>query len=367
MSNIDFKELRNQLTDEMLKSILLQFDVEPVYEDADKIIFPTCCHNLHGGSPKLYYYKINKMFHCFTQCQETFDIFTLLIKMYDLRGKKITLWQAIDLCEIDLSNIDDKEKEYLDSTTSCRDDIVAMQKINDLAGLPKIDENSFKVYDKSILYLYSFNYIGLMPWIKEGISVEALHKFNILYDQYHEAILIPNFNYKGDLIGIRERFFREEDIKKGKYRPAYLQGQLYNHPTGRTFYGIYENHQAIEKARTCIIFEGEKSVLLYASIYGCEKNIALATLGQNITRDHIQYLNKMGVSRVILAYDTDYEDYKQLREVQQRYLDKAKILTTFFDVSVIMDFDMILPTKSSPIDGGKEIFEKLLKERIYVR
>ena len=36
----------------------------------------------------------------------------------------------------------------------------------------------------------------------------------------------------------------------------------------------------------------------------------------------------MGVSHVILAYDTDYEDYKQLAEVEEKYIQKAKIANT---------------------------------------
>ena len=107
----------------------------------------------------------------------------------------------------------------------------------------------------------------------------------------------------------------------------------------------------------------EKSVLLYNTIYGNDNGIALATLGQNITKDHIQYLLKMGVRNVILAYDTDYEDYKQLREVEQKYIDKANILSPYFNVSILMDYDFALEYKSSPIDGGKDIFEKILKDR----
>ena len=58
---MDFKELREQLTDEQIKDILGQFNVEPVMEDESSITFPTCCHNLEGGSPKLIYYKNTKM------------------------------------------------------------------------------------------------------------------------------------------------------------------------------------------------------------------------------------------------------------------------------------------------------------------
>lgn len=101
-------------------------------------------------------------------------------------------------------------------------------------------------------------------------------------------------------------------------------------------------------------------------MYGNENNIALATLGQNITKDHIQYLLKMKVRNVILAYDVDYENYNQLTEVREKYIEKAKILSSYFNVSVLIDYDFVLEYKSSPIDGGKEIFEKLLSERIII-
>ena len=54
---MNFRDLREQLTDDAIKNILIQFNVEPVTEDEASITFPTCCHNLEGGSPKLIYYK----------------------------------------------------------------------------------------------------------------------------------------------------------------------------------------------------------------------------------------------------------------------------------------------------------------------
>ena len=50
-------------------------------------------------------------------------------------------------------------------------------------------------------------------------------------------------------------------------------------------------------------------------------------------------------------------------EVEAKYRAKAKILEPYFNVSYLIDYDFDLPYKSSPIDGGKEIFEKILKNR----
>lgn len=249
---MDFKELRDQLTDEMVKDILAQFNVEPVLEDETSITFPTCCHNLVGGSPKLVYYKNTKLFHCYTECAASFDIFTLLQKMYRLRGEEITLKQAVSICDLDASTITSADRSY-----NCTEEIKYMQGLNNIY-IPDINNIDFKSYDKTVLKKFSFDYMGLMPWIEEGISVETMQKFNIRYNSYKQSIVIPNFDYNGDLIGLRERHFKKEEVLKGKYRPMYLDGTLYNHPTGRTFYGIYENHKNIERKHTVVIFEGKR-------------------------------------------------------------------------------------------------------------
>ena len=354
---MNFRELREELTDENIKEILGQFNVEAVQEDESSITFPTCCHNLEGGSPKLVYYKNTKLFHCYTECAASFDIFTLLQKMYALRGQEITLTQAVSICGLDTSGIRPEDRGY-----NCIEDIKYMQEMNNIY-MPDISPGAIKTYDKDILNKYSFNYIGLMPWIEEGIGIGALQRFSIKYDPTHQAIIIPNFDYYGQLIGVRGRFFKPQDVAKGKYRPIYDNNILYNHPTGRTFYGIYENHKNIERKKMAVIFEGEKSVLHYETIYGSHDNISLATLGQNITKDHIQFLLKMKVSYVILAYDTDYEDYEQLKTVEKKYREKAAILSPYFNVSYLVDEEFLLPYKSSRIDGGKEIFERILANR----
>lgn len=318
--------------------------------------------NLTGGSPKLIYYKSNKLFHCYTECAASFDIFTLLQKMYRLRGTEISLKQAIELCDLDANfEMTEDMKAY-----NCTDEIKYMQELNN-TYIPDVDALEIKTYSTDILKKFSFDYMGLMPWIQEGMGINSLQKFNIKYDSFRQAIIIPNFDYSGKLIGVRARYFKPEDVIKGKYRPIYDNKVLYNHPTGRTFYGIYENHANIERKHMAIIFEGEKSAILYDTIYGSNNNIALSTLGQNITKDHIQYLLKMKVTDVILAYDTDYEDNKQLKEVENKYIEKAKILAPYFNVSILMDYDFELPYKSSPIDGGKEIFEKILKNRRIIK
>lgn len=348
------RELREEMTEEMVKNVLEQYNVLPFDETDAFIIFPTCCHNLEGGSPKLYYYKNTHLFHCYTECSETFDIFHLLIKMMKLRGKNITLHDAVLLCDLD-------SEESIDYNQSELEDYKYMLRLERAVSADQLPP--VPVYDKSVLNKYVFNHAGLSPWYDEGISYEAMRAFGILYSPTDNAIVIPNYDIDGSLVGVRGRFLDEEVAQKyGKYRPLYDGDVCLRHPTGRTLYGLYQNQAAIRKKHMAIIVEGEKSVLHYNDYY--KDNICVATLGKNITQSQIALLQKCGVRRVVLAYDADYETEEQLRQKREEYIKLANILTRYFQVSILLDWDLKLDYKSSPLEGGKEYFEKLLSERL---
>ena len=176
---INFEGLREQLTDEQVKDILLQYNVEPCVENADTIIFPTCCHNLTGGSPKLYYYKDSKRFHCYTECDSGFDIFDLLRRRHKLRGQDISVIDAINICGLTLDGIATADNQQINPQNA--DDLRYLQVLNCCAtnGAPSNEPLAFHNYDKAVLKQFNFDYIGLLPWIEEGIGVEALQRFNI--------------------------------------------------------------------------------------------------------------------------------------------------------------------------------------------
>lgn len=351
-----FKELRDQLSDGQIKEILEQFNVEAVNETENFIVFPTCCHNLEGGSPKLFYYKNNKLFKCYTECNEMFDIFTLLVKMYKLRDQEITLRQAVSICGLDNSEVPDINKSYI------LEDLKYMNILN-TTSIPDAENLGLKTYDKKVLNQFLVTQEGCKRWIDEGISWEQLVKFGIRYNVAEDAIIIPNYDYDGNLIGVRARYFKPD--AKAKYAPIWYNKQCLSHPTGKSLYGIYENHKIIEEKKQVILFEGEKSVMKFGTYYP-NNNIALATLGQSITREHIQLLLKMGVKRVVLAYDADYETYEELAEKEKQYRKLAQILTPYFNVSILMDYDLQLDYKDSPVDKGKEVFDRILRERINI-
>ena len=346
------KDLRMKLTEEEIKNILAKYGAFVHTETDAALIFPTVCHNHSDGSPKMYYYKEDKIFRCYTECNSMFDIFDLLTKMHKIRGEDITLNHAIDITGVkrDIQQVDADvlaDLEYLKRLTS----------IND----KHVNENTVQIRDKQILNSFRYNAVGVSPWLNEGISEDAMHRFNIKYDSTRNAIIIPNLDHNGNLVGIRGRFFGEN--APAKYMPIKFNNEILSHPTGKFLYGYYENKHKIREKGMAIIFEGEKSVLKMETLYP-QSNIALATSGKKITLDQLDALLKLNLNEVILAYDKDYTNVKERKERITEYEKIVSILRPYFAVSILVDFNDQLAHKDSPIDQGKEVFEDLIRNRV---
>ena len=353
MSNIDFRDLKERISDEKLIDILSKYDVKPVVNADKYIIFPTCCHNLTGGSPKLYYYKNSKLFKCYTQCGDSFDIFELIIRMEKLRGKDITIYDAIKKCEVSLNS-------FYECKEDLKDDIDFLYNIlhrsTELVELPHLD--------KKIMNRFNFDRNVLQIWEHEGISFETMKRYNIKYDPIQNCIIVPNYDIDGNLISIRGRFLDEQ--AEAKYKPIIYERKILSHPSSLALYGLNITKDAIKKSKSAIIFESEKSVMMMDTYFG-EKNNSVAVLGNSISSQQIRLLAQLGTNEVVLAFDRDYFDYKSMDKVRLKYAAIAKSLRIYFNVSYIIDLNCrLLHYKDSPIDRGKDTFEKLLESRIYV-
>lgn len=352
-NEINFRELREKLSVEDIKRILAQQGVEPVRETDKYLVYPTVCHNVVGGSPKLYYYTDTKLFKCYTECEGLFDIFELLIKMHDLSGNEINIFQAIDLCGLSHYAITENNRDTTTKETTEYFYNLLHSKTKSIE-LPSVEID--------LPYRFNFDMKALKIWQEEGISYNTMLKYGIRFDPINNCIVIPNYDIDGKLISVRGRYF-EGDVK---YRPITYNGQILSHPSSSTLYGIHIAKEAIQKQRKAIIFEGEKSCLKMNTLYGTN-NIAVATLGKNISTQQIKLLMRLGVQEVILAYDADYRNYDEMDKKRQEYLRIAKPLTTFFNVCILLDMDLnLLNYKDSPIDQGKSVFEKIFKNRLYV-
>ena len=199
-----------------------------------------------------------------------------------------------------------------------------------------------------------------------------MKKFGIRWYEFQKHIIIPHYNIDGKLVGIRRRSLRPED-KNNKYTPEYIEGKSYEHPLGLNLYGLYENKKAIEKSKIAYIVEGEKSVLLSNTYYE-NKSVAIATCGFNVSKWQLQALLNLGVDKVYLCFDKDFDiklesEYRKNEKVWKdynRYLERldmlGKRISEYFTGYIVRDRMGLLDIKDSPFDKGKETFETLLKD-----
>lgn len=353
---MEIKEMRESLSVEQVKEVLERYGVNYVHENQLYVQYPTCCHNINGGSHKLYYYKDNHIFKCYTECDAVFDIFELVQKMEELRDNECSLPKAIKIVGFDPNENSEKNPDKIEEQQA----IDYLNKINQIAAPRMV----YKGIQNDILNNFTFGEKYLEPWIKEGITVEVLQAFNIRYDIVNLTIIIPHRDKDGNVVGVRGRFMSE--YSNVKYMPITWNGVTLSHPLRGNLYGLYENKAVIEKNKTVILFESEKSVLKFSSFFGHENNFSVATCGNKVSNEQIQILQDLGVKQVILAFDKDYDNSADLMKVQNHYNEIAKRLSIYFTTSVMFDYGNLLGLKDAPIDRGRAVFEELFKYRYYI-
>lgn len=353
---INLQELREKLTKEQIIDLVLKLGADKYEERDDYIIFPTICHNAreYEASMKLYYYKESHMFHCYTECSENFDIFDLIKRVKEVNHENYNFYETIyviaDLVEYNIFSAPIKES-YISSIDRFKQE----------------NEINLIEYDKKILNFFRDYYT--VEWLDEGISKKAMKKFDIKYYDYRNKIVIPHYDVNGKLIGIRGRALDPQEAELyGKYTPLKVENIMYRHPLSFNLYGLYQNKENIQKYKTVVIFEGEKSVLKYDDMYS--NNISVASCGSNLNYKQIEILIKdFNVNNIIIAYDKEFENfasqdginyYNKLRKICEKY-------SNYCNFSFLFDYDNLLQLKDSPIDRGKEVFEKLMKNKIEVR
>lgn len=122
----------------------------------------------------------------------------------------------------------------------------------------------------------------------------------------------------------------------------------------------------IAKIKKAIIFEGEKSCLLYKSYFGIENDISVACCGSNISAYQIQMLLDAGAQEIIIAFDRQFEEIgdKEFKHLVKNFTTLQNKYKNYVLISFMFDKQMITSYKASPIDEGAEKFLTLFKERI---
>lgn len=363
-------EIKNNLTAMQIFQFLETFGGEPAYsKNGDIIISKTICHNPAGeGSRKLYYYDNTKLFRCWTECNEYFDIFQLVCKIKNQDVSITKEWELFDairfVSEYFGLSINFADPSAAEGFRIEIEDWALFDRLKQKESVSKIFE--MKTYDDSILKYYPQPHIG--PWEREGISYESLISHNIKYDSLAHGIIIPHYDEDNHLIGIRERTLIKDEEVFGKYKPAILGNQMYNHPLGFALYNLNNSKEAIKIIKKAIIFEGEKSTLLYSSFFGKENDISVACCGSSLSKHQLDLLLQFGCKEIIIAFDKQFQEIgdkewkqwtKKLTELHQKY-------SQYVTVSFLFDKKNLLGYKDSPIDCGKEVFIQLYNERVFL-
>lgn len=353
------EKVKNDLSIDQVCDLLASLGGDPQIK-GDLIISRTICHG--GHSHKLYYYDNTKLFKCYTDCLDSFDIFELIIKINKLNNIDYSLPQAIRFITNYYGIVVETEN------------FETQENLQDWQILNKYDRSSsqekeekiveMKFYDDKILQYLP--HPRILNWEKEGITREVMEECGICYDPSYQGIVIPHYNIDGKLVGIRERTLIKENENNGKYKPAILNYKQYNHPLGFNLYNLNNSKENIKKIKKVFVFEGEKSCLLYRSYFGGDADISVAVCGSNLINYQVQLLLSLGVEEICIAFDKQFQEIgddewkrwtKKLKELNRKY-------SPLVQISFLFDKMNLLGYKDSPIDRGPEIFMQLFKERI---
>ena len=356
-------DLKEQLELEQIYDLIEAWGGEPEYTEGG-LISQTICHNLPGeGSRKLYYYTNTRLFRCYTGCIDpTFDIFDLCIKV--MKNQKQLKWEMYDAMDYIASYFGFDGIEKTEDDQSELKDWEVFKKHN-LRLQEKKPIAQLKEYDPIILT--RFAYPRIAHWEQEGISNEVSKKNLIGYYPGGEQITIPHFDINNRLIGIRGRTLAADEAERyGKYRPLLIGKQLYNHPLSMNLYNLNNSKGNIAKVHAAIIFESEKSCLMYQSYYSHENDISVAICGSSLSSYQVDLLKQVGAREIVIALDRQFQEIgdDEFKRLKAKLIHFHNKYNNSIRVTAIFDRAMISPYKSSPIDEGPQMFEKLLAERI---
>lgn len=356
----DKDTLKNSLSTDDVYRLVDALGGEPRIQSFG-LICATICHNAPGeGSHKLYYYDNTKLFRCYTDCGDTFDIYELVMRaLNQQKGIELKLYQSFTFVAnfFGYSYIQEKEEKDNPKDKEVFERYKAAQPI---LSSQKID---LPIYNPKVLK--SLVYPRIIPWEKDGIAPKIIKEAKIGYYPVGEQITIPHFDKDGRFVGLRGRaLITTEADNYGKYRPIKIDNILYTHPLGLNLYNLNHSKDNIAQLKKAIVFESEKSTLLYRTYF--DYDISVACCGSSLSAAQVKLLMDCGAQEIIIAFDRQFKaisDNEFLR-LKKHLLSIYKKYNSLVKITFIFDKKMITSYKAAPIDEGKEKFLTLFNERI---
>ena len=346
---MDYQAIVDGLSEERVKYILTKLGI-PFTDKGSYLVMPTICHNsdIEEASHKLYYYKNNKLFVCFTNCGNM-SIFKFLKNYYETQGIEYDWYN-------DIYRLISGENNTIEGLTQPR-----LIKLSDKFSKQKKDI-PLPQYDENVLDCFIKYYPP--EWLNDGISKTSMDKYNIRYSISQNKIIIPHYAIDGSLCGIRGRALNEWEIENvGKYMPVQVEGVWYKHPLSMNLYGLYQNKEVIRRHQICYLFESEKAVLQLEGF--SMPNCAVAVCGSQFNKYQLHLLIKhCAPQEIVICFDreelpNEQKYFNKLWSIGQKY-------KNYCNFSFIYDRGGLTKMKDSPSDDGEEIFHRLLNKRVKI-
>lgn len=348
---IQYNEIIEQLKDEDIFNLLEQLGGEPIDKE-DYILSRTICHNSvdEDSSHKLYYYKNTHIFMCYTECGAQ-NIFSFLKHYYEANNIIYDWYNDIYKVILNCSEFNPQYRK-----------ISTYKSIKNKYDLKKV-RRDLPEFEKGVLQLFSHKYP--IEWLNDGITKEAMDKYEIKYSISNNKIIIPHFDKNKRLVGIRGRALNKEDEELfGKYAPIQIEGKWYSHPLSLNLYGLDKTWENIKRSGVCYIGEGEKFCLQNESFNSDLLNCSVASCGSNLNKYQIDLLMRYCKPKeIIICFDNEENEGSKYFEKLYQICLKYKV---YCDMSFVYDRDNLTNYKDSPTDRGLDIYKKLLENRVKV-
>lgn len=357
---INIKALKHSLTSADYVAVENALGLKRFSENSVQTIFYNAdAHkDITKQKPKLYGYKENHIYMSYTR-GVSMDIFGLVQAIKTTAGESCSFLDAVNFV---LSTIGKSQGSFYKLNKSghvynWEDSLGKFIRI-------KRGENSLKTYNPIILD--QLESCPCEQWFDEGIDEEIQEKYHIGYYPRLDATTIPVFSDEGELIGIRCRHWREEEIENGKYRPLQLlDGTIYKFPTNNVFYGWNYNRYNIEDSRHAILVEGEKSVMKADKFFGGKSNV-VALFGSQLGLYRRNMLIKAGVNHITIALDSDFHEIgdNEYKEFEKKILKFAEPFKGYVEtIDVVYNNIGLNEYKCSPFDFDKTTWDSMWRNR----
>lgn len=231
----------------------------------------------------------------------------------------------------------------------CSETITFFKKMRNLSKVNETENIKREVLSADIMDKFSDE--TPEEWLEEGIDADVMRLYGIRIDHKANRIVYPIYDVNGDLIAIKGRTRYEN------YKQLGLQKYMFYQKIGNLdfFVGWQEAMFMIDVTKEVYLFEGIKSCMKAYS-WGYQNSLSCET--SHISDGQIKWLLQNNIKIINICFDSD-KDSKEIKK-------NINMLKKFANVYIVSDKKGLLggkEAKASPVDKGREVWERLLRER----